>query len=113
MHEYLESDSACRSAAKESNRIDDAVFIHLSGVNRVFLMDEVETRAAPPVWPSGRDVAIEGPSGCGKRTLLSLLGLLDTPTGGEYVLARAAAALPATRHAAISNPRGRMAVNLN
>jgi putative ABC transport system ATP-binding protein len=31
-------------------------------------------------------VAIAGPSGCGKTTLLSLLGLLDTPTGGEYWL---------------------------
>jgi putative ABC transport system ATP-binding protein len=34
----------------------------------------------------GEYVAISGPSGCGKTTLLSLLGLLDTPTGGEYWL---------------------------
>jgi putative ABC transport system ATP-binding protein len=34
----------------------------------------------------GEYVAISGPSGCGKTTLLSLLGLLDTPTGGEYLL---------------------------
>jgi putative ABC transport system ATP-binding protein len=32
-------------------------------------------------------VAISGPSGCGKTTLLSILGLLDSPSGGEYVLA--------------------------
>jgi putative ABC transport system ATP-binding protein len=31
-------------------------------------------------------VAISGPSGCGKSTLLSILGLLDSPTGGTYVL---------------------------
>src|SRR5690606_9849741 len=31
--------------------------------------------------------AISGPSGCGKTTLLSILGLLDVPTGGEYDLA--------------------------
>jgi putative ABC transport system ATP-binding protein len=30
---------------------------------------------------------MEGPSGCGKTTLLSILGLLDTPTDGEYTLA--------------------------
>ena len=35
----------------------------------------------------GEYVAIEGPSGCGKTTLLSILGLLDTPTDGEYTLA--------------------------
>lgn len=35
---------------------------------------------------SGEYVAISGPSGCGKTTLLSILGLLDTPTKGHYVL---------------------------
>ena len=34
----------------------------------------------------GEYVAISGPSGCGKSTLLSILGLLDTPTGGKYLL---------------------------
>ena len=34
----------------------------------------------------GEFVAITGPSGSGKSTLLSLLGLLDTPTSGEYQL---------------------------
>ncbi len=34
----------------------------------------------------GEYVAISGPSGCGKSTLLSILGLLDSPTGGTYVL---------------------------
>ena len=37
----------------------------------------------------GEYVAISGPSGCGKTTLLSILGLLDTPTGGDYMLAGA------------------------
>jgi putative ABC transport system ATP-binding protein len=31
-------------------------------------------------------VSISGPSGCGKSTLLSIIGLLDTPTGGKYQL---------------------------
>ena len=34
----------------------------------------------------GEYVAISGPSGCGKSTLLSILGLLDTPTAGDYTL---------------------------
>ncbi len=35
---------------------------------------------------SGEYVAISGPSGCGKTTLLSILGLLDTPSAGEYLI---------------------------
>ena len=33
---------------------------------------------------AGEYVAVMGPSGCGKTTLLSILGMLDTPDGGEY-----------------------------
>jgi putative ABC transport system ATP-binding protein len=64
--------------------------IQLVGVKKVFLTDEVETHALDDVDLEIRQseyVAIEGPSGCGKSTLLSLLGLLDTPTAGNYVLA--------------------------
>jgi putative ABC transport system ATP-binding protein len=63
--------------------------IHLDGIKKVFYTDEVETHALAEVHleiRKGEYVAIEGPSGCGKTTLLSLLGLLDTPTGGEYWL---------------------------
>src|SRR5207344_1657113 len=35
---------------------------------------------------SGEYISIAGPSGCGKSTLLSILGLLDTPSGGSYSL---------------------------
>ena len=35
---------------------------------------------------AGEYVAITGPSGCGKSTLLAILGLLDTPSDGSYVL---------------------------
>ncbi len=34
----------------------------------------------------GEYIAISGPSGCGKSTLFSILGLLDTPTAGDYTL---------------------------
>jgi putative ABC transport system ATP-binding protein len=33
---------------------------------------------------AGEYVAVMGPSGCGKTTLLSIMGMLDTPDGGEY-----------------------------
>src|SRR5512147_2545705 len=63
--------------------------IRLEGIKKVFLTDEVETHALSEVHleiKRGEYVAISGPSGCGKTTLLSLLGLLDTPTAGEYWL---------------------------
>ena len=64
--------------------------IHLEGIRKIFLTDEVETHALEDVHlevRKGEYVAISGPSGCGKTTLLSILGLLDTPNGGEYTLA--------------------------
>ena len=63
--------------------------ISLDGITKVFYTDEVETHALSGIHLQilpGEFVAIGGPSGCGKSTLLSILGLLDTPTGGEYVL---------------------------
>jgi putative ABC transport system ATP-binding protein len=63
--------------------------IHLEGITKVFLTDEVETHALSAVNMEvrrGEFVAIAGPSGCGKSTLLSILGLLDTPSDGSYTL---------------------------
>jgi putative ABC transport system ATP-binding protein len=54
---------------------------------KVFRTDEVETTALNNVnitVEKGEFVAIMGPSGCGKSTLLNILGLLDTPDGGQY-----------------------------
>jgi putative ABC transport system ATP-binding protein len=63
--------------------------IKLVGVSKVFYTDEVETHALSNVHLEilrGEYISIAGPSGCGKTTLLSLLGLLDSPTEGEYLL---------------------------
>src|SRR6267154_6459298 len=63
--------------------------IQLKSVTKVFLTDEVETHAVSGVYLDVRDgeyVSIAGPSGCGKTTLLSILGLLDTPSAGSYAL---------------------------
>jgi len=63
--------------------------IQLDDLKKVFYTDEVETHALAGIHLSihrGEYVAISGPSGCGKSTLLSILGLLDSPTGGQYRL---------------------------
>jgi putative ABC transport system ATP-binding protein len=68
--------------------MSDAV-IDMQGITKVFYTDEVETHALAEVTVEiarGEYVSISGPSGCGKSTLLSIIGLLDTPTGGKYLL---------------------------
>jgi putative ABC transport system ATP-binding protein len=63
--------------------------IVLEGIKKVFYTDEVETHALSDIHleiRKGEYVAIAGPSGCGKTTLLSILGLLDSPTEGNYTL---------------------------
>jgi putative ABC transport system ATP-binding protein len=63
--------------------------LKLDGVQKVFYTDEVETHALDNIHleiETGEFVSIAGPSGCGKSTLLSILGLLDSPTGGNYWL---------------------------
>ena len=87
--------------------IDGRGLIELKGITKVFYTDEVETHALNDVHLSvkqGEYVAISGPSGCGKTTLLSLLGLLDTPTTGEYLLdGQPVAGLDAAERARVRN----------
>ena len=66
------------------------VLIRLAGIRKVFHTEDMETHALHDISLTineGEYVAIEGPSGCGKSTLLSILGLLDTPSSGDYHLA--------------------------
>ena len=66
-----------------------APLIHISDLKKIFYTDEIETYALAGIdldINKGEYVSIAGPSGCGKSTLLSILGLLDTPTAGEYVM---------------------------
>jgi len=63
--------------------------IKMEGVKKVFLTDEVETHALEEIHleiKKGTYISIAGPSGCGKSTLLSILGLLDSPSDGNYWL---------------------------
>jgi putative ABC transport system ATP-binding protein len=61
----------------------------MNDVKKVFHTDEVETHALSGIQleiARGEYLAIAGPSGCGKSTLLAILGLLDSPTEGNYQL---------------------------
>ncbi|MBQ7572311.1 MAG: ABC transporter ATP-binding protein [Bacteroidaceae bacterium] len=63
--------------------------LQLTDITKVFRTEEIETVALGGVSLTvkpGEFVAVMGPSGCGKSTLLNVLGLLDNPTSGRYVL---------------------------
>jgi len=92
---------------ENGNTSDKRALIGLESVVKVFYTEEVETHALSDIHleiPEGEFLSIAGPSGCGKSTLLSLLGLLDTPTGGEYLLdGQPVAELSASERARIRN----------
>lgn len=85
----------------------DHPLIHLTDVKKIFYTDEVETHALAGIHleiNQGEYVSISGPSGCGKSTLLSILGLLDSPSEGDYWLnGHAVADLPMSERARIRN----------
>ncbi len=63
--------------------------IKIDNITKIFSADEVETVALNGInleVAQGEFLAIMGPSGCGKSTLLNILGLLDAPTSGTYIL---------------------------
>jgi putative ABC transport system ATP-binding protein len=63
--------------------------IELDNLSKVFLTDELESHALAGIQlkiQKGEYVSMEGPSGSGKTTLLSILGLLESPSGGNYTL---------------------------
>lgn len=66
----------------------DNLLIQLDDVTKVFMTEEIETHALSRIHlkiSQGEYVSIAGPSGCGKSTMLSILGLLDSPTEGSYI----------------------------
>ena len=81
--------------------------IRLRSVKKVFQTEEVETHALVDIDMEvrrGEYVSISGPSGCGKSTLLAILGLLDSPSGGDYSLrGQPVASLKAADRARIRN----------
>jgi putative ABC transport system ATP-binding protein len=68
---------------------DNGTLIRMENITKVFYTDEVETHALSGIHleiRKGEYVCIAGPSGSGKSTLLALIGLLDSPTEGNYLL---------------------------
>ena len=67
----------------------DDVLISMKDIKKIFYTDEVETHALSGVnleIRRGEYVSVAGPSGSGKSTLLAILGLLDSPSEGQYFL---------------------------
>src|SRR5579863_2848220 len=67
----------------------NGTLIRMENITKVFYTDEVETHALSGVHmeiQKGEYVSIAGPSGSGKSTLLALIGLLDSPSDGTYIL---------------------------
>ena len=63
--------------------------IKLDNITKIFSTEELQTTSLNGVSlevNEGEFVAIMGPSGCGKSTLLNIIGLIDTPTTGTYLL---------------------------
>lgn len=63
--------------------------VKLTNITKKFVTNEMETHALQGINLEifdGEYVSISGPSGCGKSTLLTILGLLDAPTSGQYII---------------------------
>jgi putative ABC transport system ATP-binding protein len=101
------SPQSAASSPRNGSSTPRASLLTLSNVQKVFTTEEVETHALTGVHldiRKGEFVTIAGPSGCGKSTLLSILGLLDSPTAGEYQLdGRPVQTLTFTQRAQIRN----------
>ena len=88
---------------------DKTTIIRTEGLTKVYGMGDIQVRALDDVTLSiyeNEFVAVMGPSGSGKSTLMNILGCLDRPTSGHYILAgEDVSALNRQQLAAIRNRR--------
>ena len=83
----INTTQAKRSVVQSKRNI--RTMIKLENISKSFRSETVETKALQRVnleVRKGEFIAVEGPSGCGKTTLLNILGLLNTPDSGRYLL---------------------------
>jgi len=103
----LSAERTSANASDEASEANGKGLLRLDGVTKVFTTEEVETHALSGVHlrvQPNEFVSITGPSGCGKSTLLSILGLLDSPSEGQYWLdSRAVHELQPVERARIRN----------
>lgn len=69
--------------------MNNTALIDCQALNKTYRLGSVEVQALKDInlcIDHGEDVAIVGPSGSGKSTLMNILGCLDTPTSGQYLL---------------------------
>lgn len=81
--------SNAERATERASSQGKAPMVELRGVYKVYAMGDVDVAALDGIdlrIARGEFVSITGPSGSGKSTLLHLLGCLDTPTQGTYLL---------------------------
>ena len=73
----------------EKGKVEKKEVIRISGIRKIYKLGSQEVRALDGVDIVIREneyVAIMGPSGSGKSTMMNILGCLDTPTEGSYIL---------------------------
>ena len=65
------------------------IVMQVQDLTKTYLLGEIEVRAlrgASLTVRRGESISIMGPSGSGKSTLMNIIGCLDQPTSGSYVL---------------------------
>ncbi len=81
--------TAAQDSSPTRNPANTHSLLRMEGVSKIFYTDDIETHALSGIELEirrGEYLSIAGPSGCGKSTLLAILGLLETPTQGRYIL---------------------------